>query len=319
MKLLENAHNMKILFFIFRYDTFEMLRENLDTVLQDLLEFKDHETIPCTYPGPNLNLDDNFLKNLKVCNWSDTVTYNHHLDTAKTQLKENHNNSAVADHRATAAEKREIVNRIRRYLDKKSRMMMKPLSKMKHKFRRYMTHNYKKKKERPKRYASEYLGEPINVITRRKFTIKSKEIRYGRKLLSSTKKVRLNVATDKREVKEDCKDKEDPARGDAALKARFLFKSCMNYEILEKRGHQPLLDLLDLLGGWPILNPKWNDSGFDWLELMAKLRLYNNDILISEWVGPDIKNSDEFVIQFDQTSLGNILCFIIFLISYNSN
>lgn len=101
----------------------------------------------------------------------------------------------------------------------------------------------------------------------------------------------------------------DLAKGDAALKARFLFKSCMNYEILEKRGHQPLLDLLNLLGGWPILNPKWEDDGFNWIELMAKLRLYNNDILISEWVGPDIKNSDEFVIQFDQTSLGKMIVY----------
>lgn len=34
---------------------------------------------------------------------------------------------------------------------------------------------------------------------------------------------------------------------------------------------------------------------------MAKLRLYNNDILISEWVGPDIKNSDEYVIQVSKS------------------
>lgn len=106
----------------------------------------------------------------------------------------------------------------------------------------------------------------------------------------------------------------DPAKGDAALKARFLFKSCMNYEILEKRGHQPLLDLLNMLGGWPILDPKWKDEGFNWIELMAKLRLYNNDILISEWVGPDIKNSDEFVIQFDQTSLGKKICVLLHFI-----
>lgn len=102
---------------------------------------------------------------------------------------------------------------------------------------------------------------------------------------------------------------QDLAKGDAALKARFLFKSCMNYEILEKRGHQPLLDLLNLLGGWPILDHKWKDDEFSWIELMAKLRLYNNDILISEWVGPDIKNSDEFVIQFDQTSLGTMILY----------
>lgn len=41
----------------------------------------------------------------------------------------------------------------------------------------------------------------------------------------------------------------------------------------------------------------WSSSNFDWVEMVANLRLYNNDILISEWVGPDIKNSDEFVIQ----------------------
>lgn len=111
---------------------------------------------------------------------------------------------------------------------------------------------------------------------------------------------------------------QDPAKGDAALKARFLFKSCMNYEILEKRGHQPLLDLLNLLGGWPILDPKWKDEEFNWIELMAKLRLYNNDILISEWVGPDIKNSDEFVIQFDQTSLGKNICVLLHLIMSSS-
>jgi hypothetical protein len=46
-----------------------------------------------------------------------------------------------------------------------------------------------------------------------------------------------------------------------------------------------------------MLQPNWNSSQFDWVLLMAQLRLYNNDILISEWVGPDIKNSDEYIIQ----------------------
>ncbi|KAH0949954.1 hypothetical protein HN011_007844 [Eciton burchellii] len=91
---------------------------------------------------------------------------------------------------------------------------------------------------------------------------------------------------------------------DATVKAKHLFQSCMNYEILEQRMEQPLIQLLDELGGWPILRPDWDPDKFDWLLLTAQLRLYNNDILISEWVGPDIKNSDKYVIQFDQTSLG---------------
>ncbi|XP_029035680.1 neprilysin-4-like isoform X1 [Osmia bicornis bicornis] len=91
---------------------------------------------------------------------------------------------------------------------------------------------------------------------------------------------------------------------DATVKAKYLFQSCMNYEILEQRMERPLIQLLDELGGWPILRPNWDPEKFDWLLLVAQLRLYNNDILISEWVAPDIKNSDQYVIQFDQTSLG---------------
>lgn len=67
---------------------------------------------------------------------------------------------------------------------------------------------------------------------------------------------------------------------------------------------RPLIRLLDQLGGWPILKSNWDPDKFDWLRLTAQLRLYNNEVLISEWVGPDIKNSDKYVIQFDQTSLG---------------
>lgn len=91
----------------------------------------------------------------------------------------------------------------------------------------------------------------------------------------------------------------------AEQKAKFLYKSCMNADILEQRQLEPLYRLLESLGGWPVLDgDKWDASKFDWLELAAKLRLYNNDVLINQWVGPDIKNSDENVIQFDQNSLG---------------
>lgn len=88
------------------------------------------------------------------------------------------------------------------------------------------------------------------------------------------------------------------------IKAKNLYKSCMNSELLERRGITPLLDLLKSLGGWPALDKTWNDDGFDWLNLAARLRVYNNDIFLVEWVGPDIKKSEENVIQFDQTNLG---------------
>lgn len=67
--------------------------------------------------------------------------------------------------------------------------------------------------------------------------------------------------------------------------------------MLEERKEQPLIELLEGLGGWPVISHNWNQMNFHYLELIAQLKHYNNDILISEWVGPDLKNSEEFVIQ----------------------
>lgn len=91
---------------------------------------------------------------------------------------------------------------------------------------------------------------------------------------------------------------------DAEDKAKLLFQSCMDYDQLHARGVQPLLDFIRSLGGWPALSDDWAQDQFNWLNMTATLRQYNNDILLMLWVGADIKNSNANVIQFDQTSLG---------------
>ena len=40
-----------------------------------------------------------------------------------------------------------------------------------------------------------------------------------------------------------------------------------------------------------------------WIDTVTLLRKFNNDILVSVWVGPDGKNSDDFIVQFDQSDL----------------
>ncbi|MPC20513.1 Membrane metallo-endopeptidase-like 1 [Portunus trituberculatus] len=70
-------------------------------------------------------------------------------------------------------------------------------------------------------------------------------------------------------------------------------------------GAEPLLALLRELGGWPVLEgDAWNNTDYDWVRQMARLRNYNNDILISEWVAADITNSSNHIIQLDQPELG---------------
>ncbi|KAJ0177356.1 hypothetical protein K1T71_007365 [Dendrolimus kikuchii] len=287
------------------YDTFEMLRENLDTVLRDLLEFKPNEQVSSSYPGPHLDTKDNFLKKFKTLKCKETIHDKLFPKTIETQSKEI-NGTEAEEYQYEVnlrGNKEGLLNRIRRYLGRDSKDYVKSGSKFNDNLSKRNERKYKTIKK-----AANFNNTAKMTEHKKLVGIRSKHARYGRKLqiYNSPKKRHARdlyeIQTELNKLLKNSND--DPAHGDAALKARFLFKSCMNYEILQKRGHQPLLDLLNLLGGWPILSPIWNEEDFDWLELMAKLRLYNNDILITEWVGPDIKNSDEYVIQFDQTSLG---------------
>ena len=69
-------------------------------------------------------------------------------------------------------------------------------------------------------------------------------------------------------------------------------------DIIESRKEGPLLRLLTTLGGWPvIMGDDWIPEAFDWQETIAKLRQFNNDILVAIWVGPDGKDSEKNIVQ----------------------
>uniref|UniRef100_A0A5F5Q2G6 Membrane metalloendopeptidase like 1 n=1 Tax=Equus caballus TaxID=9796 RepID=A0A5F5Q2G6_HORSE len=46
----------------------------------------------------------------------------------------------------------------------------------------------------------------------------------------------------------------------AVRKAKILYRSCMNESVIEDRGSKPLLDILEVVGGWPVAMDKWNDT-----------------------------------------------------------
>ncbi|KAL1492631.1 hypothetical protein ABEB36_010862 [Hypothenemus hampei] len=91
---------------------------------------------------------------------------------------------------------------------------------------------------------------------------------------------------------------------DAIDKAKKFYKSCMNEDLIEKRAEKPLKKLLEELGGWPIITSNWEQSEVDLIWVLSRLRLLNNAILISQWIGPDIKDSNKHIIHIDQTTLG---------------
>lgn len=61
---------------------------------------------------------------------------------------------------------------------------------------------------------------------------------------------------------------------------------------IRKNGVEPIIDRLNLYGGWPILDADWTKPDQTIEELMGKMRSeLNEHFLISILVGPDDKNS----------------------------
>jgi hypothetical protein len=47
--------------------------------------------------------------------------------------------------------------------------------------------------------------------------------------------------------------------------ARDQYMACMDLDKLEEFGLQPVKDLLEKFGGWPVLDKNWNEAEFKWL------------------------------------------------------
>ncbi|GIZ02140.1 neprilysin-1 [Caerostris extrusa] len=105
-----------------------------------------------------------------------------------------------------------------------------------------------------------------------------------------------------RELLEDPFSEED---NNALYSAKNLYASCMNERAIEELKEKPLVNLLEELGGWPVTNSNWSEDTFDWVhQIYPSSGQYNNDILLSQWVAPDGKNSSINIIQLDQADLG---------------
>lgn len=51
--------------------------------------------------------------------------------------------------------------------------------------------------------------------------------------------------------------------------AKTYFESCVNKEVAEKQGIQPLLEKIEKFGGWPVVKgDAWDSANFDWIRLI---------------------------------------------------
>ncbi|XP_013387227.1 endothelin-converting enzyme homolog isoform X3 [Lingula anatina] len=82
-------------------------------------------------------------------------------------------------------------------------------------------------------------------------------------------------------------------------KAKTYYQSCMDTnKTIEKLGSQPLLDLLHDLD----LNNLTAQT--DYNRVLNTVQAYNIDVLLAIWVGEDERNSQQNILQVDQSGLG---------------
>ncbi|KAJ9599169.1 hypothetical protein L9F63_010346 [Diploptera punctata] len=89
--------------------------------------------------------------------------------------------------------------------------------------------------------------------------------------------------------------------------AKNLFQACMNKTHIESRGLAPLKQILEELGGWPVLEgDSWDAAKYDWRQSVYNFRKtgYSVDYFMDFSVSTDAKNSSYHVIVVDQASLG---------------
>ena len=87
---------------------------------------------------------------------------------------------------------------------------------------------------------------------------------------------------------------------------KSVYQSCMNREVIEQRGLDPVKSILKKLGGWPLLEgPEWNSSEFQWFELVYKFREqgFSVDYFFDFSVVSDLQNSTRRTLNLDQPAL----------------
>ncbi|XP_067392568.1 endothelin-converting enzyme 2 [Emydura macquarii macquarii] len=88
---------------------------------------------------------------------------------------------------------------------------------------------------------------------------------------------------------------------EAERKTQRYYLSCLKEQKIAELGSQPLMDLIEKIGGWNITGP-WNQSNF--MEVLKMVSgTYRASPFFTVYVGADSKSSNSNIIQVDQSGL----------------
>lgn len=81
--------------------------------------------------------------------------------------------------------------------------------------------------------------------------------------------------------------------------AKKLYKACFNTDLVEQRGTTPVMNVLNAMGGWPVVMSTWNSDTWTWQQSVQKSREngYSVSYFLSFSVSTDNKDTTKRIIR----------------------
>ncbi|CAO1411707.1 unnamed protein product [Diamesa hyperborea] len=81
-----------------------------------------------------------------------------------------------------------------------------------------------------------------------------------------------------------------------------FYKKCFNRTEIDLLGSKPLFKVIDQFGGWPVLDPNWNESNFHWQETLDNFFEYGfiTNFLLAFFIGIDDRNTSKNILYVCQ-------------------
>lgn len=81
---------------------------------------------------------------------------------------------------------------------------------------------------------------------------------------------------------------------------KSLYRACMNVALIEEQGVAPVRNVIDSIGGWPVLETVWNgNNDWTWQQSVQRSRTFGYSVsnFLSFSVSTDNRNSSKRIIR----------------------
>ena len=81
-----------------------------------------------------------------------------------------------------------------------------------------------------------------------------------------------------------------------------FYKKCYDRTEIDRLGSKPLFDIINKFGGWPVLNPNWNENDFHWQQSLDDFfeHGFTINFLLAMFIDVDKRNSTKNILYVCQ-------------------